>query len=199
MKTRILIILVSFYLIFPISVLAKPINEKLERTVINITGESLSDKIVLSIRARDIKSPFQWTLEIISNGKTIFSYSEDDANIDELFKDKDFIGGCTTYIDCKKKWYFKQLLDLVVVKRSDYDLEGILNKNRSGTLYPIGREYLAECCGVGTKKADEILFKIENRIRSGKAVMITIPNPVTAGSLMIYCPEVNRFIPVYSD
>jgi hypothetical protein len=103
-------------------------------------------------------------------------------------------------MDCKKKWYYKEILVILVVLRTGYDLEGILDKRYDSTLFPLGRAYLAKCCRIGQKKADFILSKIEKRIRNNSTIMITIPDtPATGGALMTFCPEVNRFMPVSED
>jgi hypothetical protein len=179
--------------------IAQPINEELVR-YIDLTGDGRPEKITLNLKATDISKPVSWSLIIWSDKKVLLKHTSDDSRIDTFFNDPKYVTNCTGYIDCKEKWYFKDILDIIIVPPTGYDLEGILDKKYDNTLYPLGRAYLSKCCGIGPKKADQILSRIEKRIRSGSAVMITIPDtPATAGALMTYCPEVNRFIPVYED
>lgn len=179
--------------------MAQPINEELERYV-DLTGDSKPEKITLILKAKDIRKPMQWSLTIRSDKKILLEHTRDDSKIDSFFSDQNYVTNCTGYIECKKKWYYKDILDTIIVPRTGYALEGILDKKYENTLYPLGRAYLAKCCGIGPKQADRILANMEKRIRSGSAVMITIPDtPATGGGLLIFCPEVDRFIPVYED
>lgn len=197
--TMVQIIVLLCFLLRPMIALAEPIDELLVRSV-DVTGDGKPEKITLVLKAKDFNSPFQWSLSISSSGKQLFTYASDDTRIDPFFADRGFITDCSGYAECKKKWYFKDILNSLIVPRSGYDLEGILDKSKSNTLYPLGRQYLKECCGIKQNDADAILSRIEKRIRNNQAVLISIPkSPVTSDALMIFCPEVDRFIPVYED
>jgi hypothetical protein len=180
--------------------IAQPINEELVRNI-DLTGDGKPGKIVLTLKAKNITKPVQWTLTITSNEKVLLRQSRDDSKIDSFFNDPNYVGNCTGYLECKKRWYYKDILETIVVSRTGYDVEGILDKKDSNTLYSCGRAYLAKCCNITPKRADDILGDVEKRIRSGTAVMIMLPDtPASAtGLLMTFCPEVDRFIPVYQE
>jgi hypothetical protein len=195
--TRSFLIIVFILTCCPI--MAQPIDEKMMKAV-DLTGDGRPEKIILTIKAEDISKPVRWSLTILSADKVLLRHSRDDSKIDSFFEDSGYVVDCTGYAECKRKWYYKDILNSLIVPANRYNLEGVLDKKQTNTLYPVGRAYLAECCGIGPKQADPILAKIEKRIRSGKAVMITIPDtPVTNGILLTFCAEVGRFIPVYKD
>jgi len=180
--------------------MGQAINDELVRNI-DLTGDGKPERISLILKAKDITNPMQWSLTIRSGEKVLLRHSRDDSNIDSLFNESRYVGGCTGYLECKRKWYYKDILDTLVVPRTGYDLEGILDKKYSNTLYPLGRAFLAKCCNITSKRAHDILAEIEKRIRSGSAVMIVMPDtPLSAtGPLMTFCREIDRFIPVYED
>jgi hypothetical protein len=191
-------LLIVFILIYS-SVMAQPVDEELVRHI-DLTGDGNPEKITLTLKAKDIAKPISWSLTIKSVNRVLLQHTRDDARIDAFFKDSNYVTNCTGYLECKKKWYYHDILDILVVPTTGYDLEGILDKKYGNTLYPLGRAYLAKCCAIGRKRADHILASIEKRIRNGSAVMISIPDtPATGGALLTFCPEVSRFIPVYED
>ena len=180
--------------------MAQPINDELVRNI-DLTGDGKPERISLILKAKDITKPMQWSLTITSNEKVLLTQSHDDSAIDSFFNDFRYVGNCTGYSECKRKWYYKDILETLVVPRTGYDVEGILDKKQSNTLYPLGRTYLANCCSITSKRADDILSEVEKRIRGGRAVMIVMPDTPAAanGPLMTFCGEVDRFIPVYED
>ncbi len=191
-------LIITFILTYSLA-MAQPINEELERHI-DLTGDGHPEKITLTLKAKGITKPFRWSLTIRSDKKILLEHTRDDSKIDSFFSDQNYVTNCTGYIECKKKWYYKDILDIIIVPRTGYDLEGILDKKYENTLYPLGRAYLAKCCGIGPKQADRILANMERRIRGGSAVMITIPDtPATGSGLLTFCTEVDRFIPVYED
>jgi hypothetical protein len=92
------------------------------------------------------------------------------------------------------------LQSLVLTGDKWYDVNGILDKAQSNTLYPLGRKQLRECCNITGSRADAILSKIENKLRTGKAVALNVLiSPVEANPPMIFAPEVGRFLMIYED
>jgi hypothetical protein len=164
---------------------------------LDVTGDGKADTISLHLTAKSLSSPFSWTLSISSQGHQIYALSGNDTRIDTLFHDKGYVDDCRGYLDCKKKYYFHDILDGLEVP---YNLNGILDRSHSNTLYSVGSEYLGACCAIKGSDADTILSRMEARLRSGKAVVLTVPtSPMTSEHPMMFAPEVNRFIPIYME
>jgi len=172
-----------------------PIEQDLVREV-DVTGDGKADKITLHLSAKNLNSPMLWTLSIVADGKEIYFYKSDDSRMDHLFSDKGYVLGCNDYISCKKKYYYHDILDVLVLTGTKwYNLYGILDKSQPGTLYPIGRKELSTCCNVVGSQADAILNKIEKKFRDGKVIAINVlQSPVHANPPLIFIPEVGRFI-----
>ena len=120
--------------------------------------------------------------------------------MDQNFNDQGFVSECDDYISCKERWYFKSILESLIVPKTMYNLEGILEKNQPIRMYAVGRKYLANCCGIRGEKAVAILTTVENRLRAGRAVVVSIPvSPVKGDSPMVFVPEVGRFMPIYEE
>lgn len=180
------------------SVFAQPVDEKLVK-YIDLTGDGNPEKVTLTLKAKDFKEPMRWMLTISSGKKVLLRRTKHDLRTEQFFEPR-YVLSCSDYIDCKKKWYYQDLLDSLVVTSSGYDIEGILNRNQENTLHHLGKSYLAKCCQIGSVRAERILTEIEQRIRAGTAVMVTIPDkPATAGPLLTFCPQIGRFVPVYED
>lgn len=180
----------------PQTAIKEAIDTVLVRSL-DVTGDGKADIISLHIMARNLASPFSWTLSINSQGNRIYTLSGDDSRIDTLFHDEGYVPGCRGYLECKKKYYFHDILDGL---EAPYDSNGILDRSQSNTLYSVGKEYLEACCAIKGSDADAILSRMEGRLRNGNAVVIAVPtSPMTYEHPMMFVPEVNRFIPIYID
>jgi hypothetical protein len=164
---------------------------------VDLTGDGKPDTVSLHLRAKGLTSPFSWELSIRCRGSVLCSYSGDDSAIDKNFHDEGYVLGCNDYVECKRKYYFHDILDGLEVR---YNLEGILDRTQSNTLYAIGGAYLYSCCSIKGAAADAILSAMEERLRRGQAVVISIPtSPMTSEPPMMFAPEVNRFVPIYEE
>ncbi len=173
-----------------------PIDTTLTR-ILDVTADGKPDTIFLHLKARNLASPFTWTLWIDSLGKLIYSWREDDTNIEILFHDVQYVSHCASYLDCKRVWYFHDILSELVI--SNYSLEGVLDRSQSNTLYALGGAYLRSC-GVDAHKTEAILSGIERRLRDGTAVVLSVPTaPEGREPPMVYAPEVGLFVPIYQD
>jgi hypothetical protein len=167
---------------------------------VDVTGDGKADQIQLRVKGNSYTTPFFWTLTIFAGGNEIYSYSSHDKDADELFSYYFKKEECKDYLDCKKKYYFHDILNRIVIPKTGYDIDGITNRSFETTLYHVGGAYLSKCCGIAGKQAESILSAMETRIRNGSAILISVPyNPVKDQPPMMYAPEVERFIPVYLE
>ena len=178
----------------------KAINTDLVK-VADVTGNGTPDKITVHLSAKNMKSPFLWTITIISEGKQVYSHSSNDTQLDRFFNDDGYVDGCKDYISCKSKYYYHDILDgLILTGNKWYDVNSILDPSKTNTLYSLGRKELRKCCKVTGRQADSILRKIEHKFRVGKAIAINVPqSPVQSNPPLIYVPEVRRFIRFYEE
>jgi len=162
---------------------------------VDVTGDGKPDTITLRVIGKDMYSPLKWTVTISSLGETVLSQTREDKDINGFFGDEGYVGDCRGYLECKSKWYFKDLLSILVVPKSGYDLEGIMPG-----IEGVAGKYLAERLGVRGEKAKALVSGIKNRLQKGQAIVISIPDtPATANPIMVFSPEVRRFIEIYQD
>jgi hypothetical protein len=162
---------------------------------VDVTGDGKPDTITLRVTGKDMYSPLKWTLTISSLGQTVFSHTNDDKDINGFFGDKNYVGGCKDYLECKRKWYFTDLLSRLVVPKSSYDVKGIMPGIEAVT-----GQYLAEHLGVKGEKAKAVISDIKKRLQNGQAIVISIPEtPATASPIMVFSPVVNSFVEIYQD
>lgn len=93
---------------------ASPVNKTITKEV-DVTGDSISEVIVLNLKGESWQKPFKWILTINSKGIEIFKYQSDDKWLDAFFADEGYVDNCTDYLSCKKKYYEKDILDRLVV------------------------------------------------------------------------------------
>jgi hypothetical protein len=205
MTTRVLFGL-SITLVATIILLAQaacrslPIDEVLTKEA-DLTGDGKPEKIFLHLRAADMRSPFSWTLTINSGDAEIYRYASDDGWLNEFFGDEGYVLGCTGYIECKRKYYFHDLIEgFVLTGGTSYDANGVTDRSHSNTLYPLGMKQLEECCNVDKQTAERILGRVEKRLRDKTAVILDIPiSPVKSNPPLIFVPEIERFIRFYEE
>jgi len=76
----------------------------------DVTGDDAPDEVRLHVAGENWSRPFKWTLTVISDKKTVYECSGDDAGIDKFFNDKGYVsGGCESYLECKKQYYLKDM------------------------------------------------------------------------------------------
>jgi hypothetical protein len=176
-------------------------SQRIEKQItrsMDVTGDGIQDAIRLDVRGESLTSPFFWTLTIRSEGKEIFKYSGDGTWFNSFFGDDGYVSGCTGYVACKEKFFYRDILDLILPP-SSYNVDAFVDEAASNSLYGLGRPYLKECCKVEGRNADIILAGMAARLRNSTAVVIQ--NYTSAMTLnphaAMFVPEVGRFIPIY--
>lgn len=158
---------------------------------LDLTHDGRPDKVIFSCTGKSISDPVAWSIRIVSDGKTIYSETGDDAKTDQCFKDEGYVSDCTGYEACKYKWYTEDLLDLFVAKLSpEYDRPAPFRKLESSLVRH----------KTDRKEAAAIVAKLRKGIKEGKAYGINKdPSPVTYGPIAVWVPRLNRFVEVWDD
>ena len=162
------------------------------------TGNGQADQITLRILGQDFTHPFKWALKIQSNGKAIYEHESDDAWLDQFFNDSDYVLDCSGYVDCKKKYYFKDLLGSLLVESTLEANPHALDKENVSSIHTIARNFLRDECSVSDEAATEIIQRMVSQIKAGKTPLLYVPiSPVHSEIPHMYVEQVNRFVPVY--
>ena len=153
------------------------IHSKVDVTLTKLadaTGNGQVDQITLRILGQDFVHPFTWALEIQSNGKAIYVHESDDAWLDQFFNDSGFVLDCSGYVDCKQKYYFKDLLGFLLVESTLEANPHALDKENVGSIHTVARNFFRDECGVSGEVATEIIQRMVIQIKAGKALTIPI-------------------------
>jgi len=168
------------------------------REEVDLTGHGLNGSITLHLQADDVMHPFKWTLEISCKGKLVFRHVSDDEWLDKFFADSGYVGNCEGYLDCKKRYYYHNILRYLFVKT---DLEAsphAFSKSNLGSIHTVARNYLKDVQGLSDKAIDELVQKMIKRIGSGQAPILYVPiSPVQNNFPRMYVEEIGLFVPVY--
>jgi hypothetical protein len=174
------------------------IDKQVTRTV-DVTGDGIIDAITLHIQGASLNSPFFWTLVIRSEGKDVFRYDGDGSWFNTFFGQDGYVSGCNGYVACKEKFFYRDILDDLILPPSDYNVDAFVDESASNSLYGLGRPYLKQCCNVDGKNAEAILSGMAERLKNGTAIVIQ--NYTSAATLdphaAMFAPEVGRFVPIY--
>jgi hypothetical protein len=173
-----------------------PVDATFTRGV-DVTGDGEDDMVTLHVTGPSPAEPYQWTLTIESEGRTIHQVERNDADVDPLFNDTETLD-CKSYADCKQRYYAEQILDGLIP--ADLDIDAMLDRQSTRGLYGAGRMFLRQCCSRAGSNIEKMLRDIETRLREGSAVVIMIPDsPEMAGPLLVYSADAGVFVPVYKE
>jgi len=165
--------------------------------MVDATGDGEADRIALHLQALSSRAPVHWQLEIESRGALIFQYAADDTAIDEIFEDPTRLGNCTSYLECKRQYYFDAILSGIVSPAPPEWDDGTLDASDPGSIQSVAHAFLVEACGQSESIAARIVRDLVERLRAGKGVLLHVPkNPLEHLPLMIYAPDVSRFVPI---
>lgn len=165
---------------------------------VDLRSDGRPDTVALHIVADGYAAPFTWTLTITSDARRIYSVHRDDSRLDRFFGDEGYVAGCRGYLECKRKYYFNDLLADSL--DPPFDLEGVLDTAQSNTLRAVAGDYLAGHFGLGKDRIATVTSSMAQLLRSGRAVVIGVTSsPVSREPLMMYVPELDEFVPIYID
>ena len=76
----------------------------------DFTRDGLPEDIRIEFLETEIQKPFTWVLTISTKeGKVLHSERHNDEGFDEIVSDPEHVGDCTSYEDCKRRYYFELL------------------------------------------------------------------------------------------
>ena len=164
--------------------------------LVDVTGNGILDTVQLHLEGTSWNTPVSWTLTFHSDGRMIYSYSEDGTMLEDRFREE---GGNTKAL--KQAFFFKEFAELKVGFNIKFGSKKLLfNRNYSGSVYSIAEHFLENECQLTSKRASRITENLANKLRLGKAiVVIHSANGFHSSSPMVFVKEVHRLVPVYGD
>ncbi len=172
-------------------------NNRVDTTLvrrIDVTGDGKPERIELSISAPSFRSPFIWTMCVISKSDTLYSYHVSDAE-EIMFGDPPVSD--SSYLSLKYDYYFKQFVDLSVncsVKVGKRDS----SESFYQTVYNVTKEQLERGKGISSSRASKIAKEMAERIRKKEIPILEHWDGSVDITAVAYCKELNCFIMVLS-
>lgn len=155
-----------------------------------LTSSAGKDTVRIEIDAKDISQPVSWTLTVISRGEIIYKYKQNDAVIDEFFKDPSFVDGCTSYVSCKKKYYLRDISTHLTYRVEPRLKDADFTENVQSTVTAYAKEQ-----GLPAKPLIEaVLVQLTQKHPVALSIRET---PVHDLPPMIWVPAFKRFVPFY--
>jgi hypothetical protein len=162
------------------------------------TGGVQPDSVVFNLKARNIYSPVTWTLKVVSLGKEIFSYTQNDDEIDSRFQLDGYIDGAEGYVKSKENYYYNDLpayvlRDDVLFPFKDVD---------QWQLMRIGKVVRSEL--VKMKMSLEDTDKLENQVVADivgkkRPSLGYLISPKIGSSPRMWIPQLKQFIVYYIE
>ncbi len=154
--------------------------------------------ITLRVTGTASTTPFERTVTVTdSEGATLFFATRNDRDIDQFFGEEGFYNGCTGYQECKNKWYFEELPEivenaLVIVDRSSSPAEDWEHE----ILADLAGRFL-EDKGLPTEQRAAVLNEMR-ALLSAQYDSLHIPeDPNSAGASHMYVPSLALFVPYF--
>jgi hypothetical protein len=183
---------------------------KIDKTIIrevDLTRDGKPERIVLHITGDNMRSPFSWTFEIISNGRRIFQQEDHDtAGFDSLFDpNDDFLMEemdckCYSYESCKKRWYFDEVPRRFIARLDAEDAEW-LKKTETETsppFHPFSEIYdrILATGRATASEAERIIEDLKIHMESGDAFGIDMEvHP--GGYIAVWIPVIDDFFVIF--
>ena len=178
---------------------AEPAVDQVITRNIDVTGDGVTDRIVIHLKGANWRSPFHWSLRIYSKDRLVFSHDSDDAGLDRFFADRGFVDdGCGSYLKCKQEYYLHYLPDSLVVSGGFAQDGSVCDKANSGSIYAVAQKELTEKFKLSPPAAARVVTRIVERLRTGKAPVLSVPiSPVQGEYPRMFVEEVGAFVTVY--
>ena len=175
----------------------------IDTTIVRIadyTGDGFPDTSRLHLTARTFTSPFSWTFDVGSHERLMFHREGIDTWMDSLFADTGFVSGCSSYDDCKRKFYFGKL-GFYVLKATDFDADEISAAMADSEHYGLLFYHdLVDSCGVNSVEAKTLTDSVALAVKEGRCLLVTfIQHPQSSSPILVYVERLRRFVPVYED
>jgi len=161
----------------------------------DVTGDDAPDEVRLHVAGENWSRPFKWTLTVISDKKTVYECSGDDAGIDKFFNDKGYVsGGCESYLECKKQYYLKDMPANLFAAWP--------GENKPGGAWAAGMrsaasEELMTKFKLPAEEAAATAARMAKRLNSGGVQVLYVPlSPVQSGPPKMYVPRVGSFVTI---
>lgn len=177
-------------------------DDKINKTIVqrfDITGDNVSDKIVLNYFGDSIQHPFSWTLKIYSREKIIFSSPKETYAADEVFSNPEYFeGNCKSFEQCKLQFFNVQLLQYAFKTQKEY-MDIILDKKYPGSIWFVAKDNLMDEFHIPEEKTDTIIKNMVKELKSRTVILMFFPvSPFLSELPRMYVEEVQGFVIVYS-
>jgi len=163
--------------------------------LIDITGDSNPERFELSLKASSFRVPFSWTLRILSNSDTLYSYSAKNS-YEIIFGDPPTSD--SSYLKLKYEYFFKKFVDLRVTR--SFNAELAFKRSYEGSIYTYSKKWLEEVKHISSTQAARIAASLEKGIRQKKIpVLLHWDGNVDVCNPVAYAKELNFLVPIYSE
>lgn len=158
-----------------------------------------TETITLKITAKSFNSPFVWSVSVTNKTGTLFFVSRDDAWLDRFFGDDGYVQACKGYVDCKKKWYFHDLVDSVLTAASSVSPSSNPTASwEQNSMTSLSEAYLLKK-GVAASRIKPIQIEMKKNLSSGYSRFIIPLTPVQDDASYMYVKSLNYFVPYLND
>lgn len=157
------------------------------------------ETITLEIKGASFTSPFRWSVTVTNANGVLFFVERDDAFLDEFFHDPRYIPDCSNYMDCKKKWYFSDLVDSVL--HGAYSVPATPTAPKDWELSALESEasdYLQQK-QVAPAQTRAVIAEMKGALANGFSMFLIPFSPVELDSNYMYVPSLNYFVPYWND
>jgi hypothetical protein len=165
--------------------------------IVTLDGNPEDFVVSINIRSLSIGSPFFWDVVVKNKSTILFKLVQDDTDLNSNFDSNQYVGNCKGHIECKQKWYLKELPKSVLEALTYVDGEMPEDWQQSN-LEENATKFL-EQSGFSESEMIEVLKEMKANLQSG-FISFSIPvSPVEESPSFMYVKSINRFVPYWND
>jgi hypothetical protein len=164
----------------------------------DLTGDGRAEKIVLDIHGADIRTPFQWSLSVTdTNGRVLFKVEKDDSWIDEAYGDPNYMGGCSGYEQCKRRYYFEEKPRSLATCLKSGDTQRSAKFFGFDNSSEAARQFL-ESKNTSPSTIDAALKELQGTLQNKSTLSLCYQeHEEDHGKLLVWLKTVGEFVPYY--
>ena len=157
------------------------------------------EAVTLEIKAASFASPFTWSISVSNATGVLFSVTRDDAWLDGNFGEPGYVLDCHGYTDCKRKWYFSDLIKAFEESARPAVPRKVPPESwEIQTLQSLASDYLSEE-NVTPEAITIAIMEMRESLMSGSPRLVVPLTPVIDDSHFMYVRSLNRFVPYWDD
>ncbi len=159
---------------------------------LDLSNRDEKEIVKYHLKVKDWSQPVEWSFIILSGNDTLLIKYSDETQIDKFFNDILYLGNCSGYLDCKMRWYLNSIMDFKVESFNP-------NDSKISLFRKVSKNFV-KTFGKNKEEADQNYrsFWEYYSDKEMKAIYFRLAPEGRSTPLLVFHPELNILVPIYS-